>query len=46
MGHANAPMAFGVLGAIEMALEVLGIPHGRGGLEAAVEDLGREARPS
>jgi hypothetical protein len=29
-----------------MALEVLGIPHGRSGLEAAAEDLGREARPS
>ena len=46
MGHVNAPMVFGVLGAIEMALGALGIPHGRGGLQAAVEYLGREVRPS
>src|SRR5262249_18981653 len=45
MGHVNAPMVFGVLGAIEMALEALGIPHGRGGLQAAAEYLGREVRP-
>ena len=42
MGYVNAPMVFGVLGAIEMAL---GIPHGRGGLQAAVECLGCEVRP-
>jgi len=34
MGHVNAPMVFGVLGAIEMGLDALGIPHGRGGLQA------------
>ena len=45
MGHINAPMVFGVLGAVEMALGALGIPHGRGGLQAAVEYLGREVRP-
>ena len=45
MGYVNAPMVFGVLGAIEMALGALGIPHGRGGLQAAVEYLGREVRP-
>ena len=45
MGHVNAPMVFGVLGAIEMALAALDIPHGRGGLQAAVEYLGREVRP-
>ena len=45
MGHVNAPMVFGVLGAVEMALAALGIPHGRGGLQAAVEYLGREVRP-
>jgi alanine-glyoxylate transaminase/serine-glyoxylate transaminase/serine-pyruvate transaminase len=45
MGHVNAPMVFGVLGAIEMALGALRIPHGRGGLQAAVEYLGREVRP-
>jgi len=34
-----------VLGSIEMALEALGIPHGRGGVQAAVEYLGREVAP-
>jgi alanine-glyoxylate transaminase/serine-glyoxylate transaminase/serine-pyruvate transaminase len=38
-------MVFGVLGAIEMALNALSIPHGRGGVQAAVEYLGREVRP-
>jgi hypothetical protein len=37
-------MVFGVPGAIEMALAALGIPRGRGGLQAAVEYLGREVR--
>jgi hypothetical protein len=45
MGHFNAPMVLGVLGAIEIGLEALRIPHGRGGLQAAVEYLGREVRP-
>jgi alanine-glyoxylate transaminase/serine-glyoxylate transaminase/serine-pyruvate transaminase len=42
MGHANAPMLFGTLGAVEMALEALKLPHGRGGVGAAVEFLARE----
>jgi alanine-glyoxylate transaminase / serine-glyoxylate transaminase / serine-pyruvate transaminase len=42
MGHVNAPMVIGTLGAIEMGLGALGIPHGRGGVQAAVEYLGRE----
>ena len=42
MGHVNAPMMFGTLGAIEMGLVALGIPHGRGGLQAAIEYLGTE----
>ena len=29
MGHVNAPMVFGALGAIEMGLEALSIPRGR-----------------
>jgi hypothetical protein len=37
MGHVNAPMLFGTLGAVEMALGALGMPHGRGGVGAAVE---------
>ncbi len=42
MGHTNAPMVLGALGAVEMGLVALGIPHGRGGVQAAVEYLGRE----
>ena len=28
MGHTNAPMVLGTLGAVEMGLKALGIPHG------------------
>jgi alanine-glyoxylate transaminase/serine-glyoxylate transaminase/serine-pyruvate transaminase len=45
MGHVNAPMAIGVLAAIEMGLVALGIPHGTGGVQAAVDYLAREVRP-
>ncbi|HET8532139.1 MAG TPA: aminotransferase class V-fold PLP-dependent enzyme [Methylomirabilota bacterium] len=44
MGHVNAPMLFGVLGAIEMGLVALAVPHGAGGVQAAVEYLAREVR--
>ncbi|MGY3387488.1 alanine-glyoxylate transaminase/serine-glyoxylate transaminase/serine-pyruvate transaminase [Bradyrhizobium sp. USDA 3311] len=40
MGHINAPMLLGTLGVIEVALNALRIPHGKGGLEAAVSYLG------
>src|SRR6202161_485539 len=40
MGHVNAPMILGTLGVIEVGLQALHIPHGKGGLEAAVEWLG------
>ena len=40
MGHVNAPMVLGTLGVIEMALVALKIPHGRGGLDAAIQWLG------
>ena len=40
MGHINAPMILGTLGVIEVALNALGIPHGKGGTEAAIEWLG------
>jgi alanine-glyoxylate transaminase/serine-glyoxylate transaminase/serine-pyruvate transaminase len=41
MGHVNAPMMIGTLGAVEMGLLALGIPHGAGGVQRAVEYLGR-----
>ena len=44
MGHVNAPMVIGMLGAIEMGLKALGIPHGGGGVQAAVDYLGQEVR--
>jgi alanine-glyoxylate transaminase/serine-glyoxylate transaminase/serine-pyruvate transaminase len=40
MGHVNAPMILGTLGVIEMGLQALGIPHGKGGVTAAVNFLG------
>ena len=42
MGHTNAPMVLGALGAVEMGLIALGIPYGAGGVQRAVEYLGRE----
>jgi alanine-glyoxylate transaminase / serine-glyoxylate transaminase / serine-pyruvate transaminase len=40
MGHVNAPMILGTLGVVEVALNALGIPHGRSGVEAAIGWLG------
>jgi alanine-glyoxylate transaminase/serine-glyoxylate transaminase/serine-pyruvate transaminase len=40
MGHVNAPMILGTLGVIEVGLKALAIPHGKGGVEAAIEWLG------
>jgi alanine-glyoxylate transaminase / serine-glyoxylate transaminase / serine-pyruvate transaminase len=40
MGHVNAPMILGTLGVIEVGLQALDIPHGKGGTEAAIEWLG------
>jgi alanine-glyoxylate transaminase / serine-glyoxylate transaminase / serine-pyruvate transaminase len=42
MGHTNAPMVIGTLGAIEMSLKALKIPHGDGGVSAAISYLGSE----
>lgn len=41
MGHVNAPMVLGTLGAVEMALQALDIPHGSGGTAAAIAYLSR-----
>ncbi len=41
MGHVNAPMVLGTLGVVETGLTALGIPHGAGGVQAAVESLAR-----
>ena len=39
MGHVNAPMTLGTLGAIETGLAALDIPHGKGGVSAAIDYL-------
>jgi alanine-glyoxylate transaminase / serine-glyoxylate transaminase / serine-pyruvate transaminase len=40
MGHVNAPMILGTLGVVEVGLNALDIPHGKGGTEAAIDWLG------
>ncbi len=42
MGHVNAPMILGTLSVIEMALGAMGIPHGSGGVQAAITWLARQ----
>jgi alanine-glyoxylate transaminase/serine-glyoxylate transaminase/serine-pyruvate transaminase len=41
MGHVNAPMVIGTLGAVEMGLTALGIPHGKDGTAAAIGYLAK-----
>ena len=38
-------MMLGTLGTIEVGLAALKIPHGRGGLQAAIDYLGKEVKP-
>lgn len=45
MGHLNAPHVLGTLGSVEISLRALGIPHGKGGLQAAIDWLGDEVSP-
>ena len=45
MGHINAPMVLGTLGVIEVGLNALQIPHGKGGMEAAIAYLGETVAP-
>lgn len=41
MGHVNEPMILGTLGCVEAAFEILGIQHGKGGVQAAVTSLAK-----
>jgi alanine-glyoxylate transaminase/serine-glyoxylate transaminase/serine-pyruvate transaminase len=41
MGHINAPMVLGTLACIEAGFSALGIRHGAGGTQAAVDVIGR-----
>jgi alanine-glyoxylate transaminase/serine-glyoxylate transaminase/serine-pyruvate transaminase len=45
MGHVNTPMVLGTLGVVEMSLTALGIPHCSGGVQAAIEWLGKGIKP-
>jgi alanine-glyoxylate transaminase/serine-glyoxylate transaminase/serine-pyruvate transaminase len=46
MGHVNAPMVIGTLGAIEMGLGALQMPHGAGGTAAAIDYLAKSVPPN
>jgi alanine-glyoxylate transaminase/serine-glyoxylate transaminase/serine-pyruvate transaminase len=46
MGHVNAPMILGTLGALEIGLVALDVAHGKGGLQAAIEWLGGALKAS
>ena len=39
LGDLNEPMILGSLAAVEMALELCGVPHGKGGVAAAMDYL-------
>ena len=43
LGDLNEPMVLGTLGAVEMSLKINGVPHGRGGVDAAMEWLAEAA---
>jgi alanine-glyoxylate transaminase/serine-glyoxylate transaminase/serine-pyruvate transaminase len=42
MGHLNPPTLLGTLATVEAGLRAVGIPHGKGALEAAAEVIARE----
>jgi alanine-glyoxylate transaminase/serine-glyoxylate transaminase/serine-pyruvate transaminase len=44
MGHVNAPMILGTLSVVEVALGALGIPHGKGGVQAAIDWLSEQVK--
>jgi alanine-glyoxylate transaminase/serine-glyoxylate transaminase/serine-pyruvate transaminase len=41
LGDLNEPMVLGTLSAVEMALRIHDVPHGRGGVDAAMDYLAR-----
>jgi alanine-glyoxylate transaminase/serine-glyoxylate transaminase/serine-pyruvate transaminase len=43
MGDINEPMILGALAGVEAALEICGLPHGKGGVTAAIAYLAAEA---
>src|ERR1700730_5831453 len=45
MGHINATMVLGTLAVVEVGLDALGIPHRKGGVQAAIDWLGTSVEP-
>ena len=43
LGDLNEPMILGTIAAVEMALDLTGVPHGKGGVQAAMDYLAGEA---
>ena len=43
LGDLNEPMVLGTIAAVEMALDLAGVPHGRGAVEAAMQHLAGSA---
>ena len=41
MGHLSAAALLGALGAVELALQAKGVPHGAGGVTAAIASLAK-----
>jgi alanine-glyoxylate transaminase/serine-glyoxylate transaminase/serine-pyruvate transaminase len=41
MGHVNAQMVLGALATMEAGLTAIGVPHGKGAVEAAAELIAR-----
>jgi alanine-glyoxylate transaminase/serine-glyoxylate transaminase/serine-pyruvate transaminase len=39
LGDLNEPMILGAIAAVEMAMEMTGVPHGKGGVQAAMDYL-------
>lgn len=39
LGDLNEPMILGAIAAVEMAMELTGVPHGKGGVQAAMDYL-------
>ncbi|GMQ76051.1 MAG: aminotransferase class V-fold PLP-dependent enzyme [Gammaproteobacteria bacterium] len=46
MGDINEPMLLGALGSVELALEMCGVPHGRGSVTAAIATLAGAEGPA
>jgi alanine-glyoxylate transaminase/serine-glyoxylate transaminase/serine-pyruvate transaminase len=44
MGYINAPMILGTLSVVEVALGALGIPHNKGGVQAAIDWLSDQVK--